>query len=70
MVKNNKITMLYKNIEKTKKSYSGCKPYVRNIIKVPDNDKDFMILDCAYYSDNGTESMLYGYKKGKIQKII
>lgn len=69
LVKNSTVTILYSDIETSDDAYSGCKPYIRNIIKIAGIKQKYIILECAYYSNNGIVSKLYGYKKGKYMEL-
>lgn len=69
LVDNEKTIMLYKNIEKTEDSYSGCKPYIKSILDI-DNDNQYeIILNCAQYSTGKIDSMMYKYKRNQFELV-
>ncbi|MDO5002951.1 MAG: hypothetical protein Q4E39_01810 [bacterium] len=70
LLKNNKITYIYKESSKDNNSYSGCKPYVNNIIDVDDDGKYEVILACSYYSYGSTKYNLFKYNKGKFNLLV
>lgn len=70
LVDKKEIIMIYKNIEQTDDSYSGCKPYINNILDINDDNKYEIILNCAHYSTGQIDSLMYEYKRKKFNLII
>lgn len=68
LVDDNKVNILYKNVSNTTDGFSGCKPYIRNIIN--NNNSYYIITGCATYSDGATNLSLYEYKSGAFDKKI
>lgn len=69
MVKDNKIYMLYNDIDNNTGT-NGCMPYLNNVLDV-DNDGNYgVIVSCSKYSLQGTTNMLYTLDDGKFKIII
>lgn len=70
LVDNEKIKMIYKKIEKTEDSYSGCKPYIKSILDVNNDNKYEVIINCAEYSTNKIHSTIYKYKNNQFENVV
>ena len=70
LVDNGKIITIYEDIEKTDDSYSGCKPYIKSILDINDDNKYEVILNCAYYSTGEINSSMYEYKHNKFKLVV
>ena len=62
--------MIYKKIEKTEDSYSGCKPYIKSILDVNNDNKYEVIINCAEYSTNKIHSTMYKYKNNQFENVV
>ncbi len=68
LVDDNKVNVLYSSVSNTTDSYSGCKPYIRNIIN---KEKSYYIVtECATYSEGVVNLSLYEYRNGAFDKKI
>lgn len=70
LVKDGKITYIYKDSSIDNNSYEGCKPYISNIIDIDNDNKYEIVIACSYYSDEGTNYKLYKYHKGKFNLLV
>ena len=70
LVKKEKITYIYKEESNDSDSYSGCKPYISNIIDVDEDNKYEIIMTCSYYSNGIKKYNLYEYQKGKFNLLV
>lgn len=58
MVKNGQIYPMYKNITTSEKG-SNCKPFIRTVFDIDDDDTHEVLVTCAKYSVQKPEDMLY-----------
>lgn len=69
MVKNNKIYMLYEDVDKND-GVNGCKPYLNLVGDVDDDRKNELILTCARYSNQTPIDMLYEFEEDAFKIVI
>lgn len=67
-VDNNKASIIYDDIQNTNNGFSGCKPYIRNIVSY--KSVYYIITECSTYSDGVKTIAIYEYKNGKFDKKI
>lgn len=70
MIDHNRIIYLYEKVKEEVDPYSGCKPYINNIIDVDEDDRYEIILGCGYYSTNGIHYKMYQFKNGKFNLLV
>lgn len=70
MLKNDKIIYLYKNKEEIDDVYSGCNPYISNLIDIDEDNKLEVIIGCSYYSVEGTKYNLYKFNDYMFKSLV
>ena len=70
MIKNDKIIYLYKNKEELDDVYSGCNPYISNLIDIDEDNKLEVIIGCSYYSVEGTKYNLYKFNGYMFKPLV
>lgn len=70
MVKDNRIIYLYKKVEQLEDSYSGCKPYISNMMDVDEDNQYEIIISCGYYSNNGISHGMYKFEGDKFKLLV
>ncbi|MCI8346661.1 MAG: hypothetical protein HFJ12_01765 [Bacilli bacterium] len=70
MVKDNRVIYLYKNIEPLNDVYSGCQPYINNLIDINEDNHYEIIVGCSYYSNNGVKYGMYEFTGDKFKLLV
>lgn len=68
LVDNNKINIIYEKVYEDNSLDNVCKPYVSNILEL--DNKNYLMINCSYYSNLGKDVILYRYKNEKFKEII
>ncbi len=68
LVDNNEISMIYEKVYDNNSLDNTCKPYVSNILEL--DNKNYLMINCSYYSNLGKDVILYRYKNEKFKEII
>lgn len=69
VVDNGKIRMVYKTIDAFTNMYNHCKIRLHYLVDTDDNGKYEIILNCNYYSTQGTCTTMYEKKGSKYERI-
>lgn len=70
MIKDNRVIYLYKNIEPLNDVYSGCQPYINNLIDINEDNHYEIIMGCSYYSNNGVKYGMYEFTGDKFKLLV
>lgn len=70
MVKNGRITYLYREIFDGNDGQNGCKPYINTVVDLTSDNVYEIILSCSAFSVQDRLDMLYTYDKGTFKMLI